>query len=124
MAKGEPLYLLDLMRMREGLNVDARGSLRVILDPAPSGNLGIALECCACEELVEWDSANGWWMCPGCEREFTDREVEDLLAACRKAFEVGTKQEQEPAAVEPVKDERTGMGRWLDRVKLPWQTES
>lgn len=117
MGKGEPLYLLDILKMRRDLQVDARGSLRVILDPTPSGKLHIALECCACEEMLEWDHHETWWLCPGCGQEFTDSEVERLLVACAKAFVAGTQAEDE----QPPKktDEGTEEGRWGGRL-MSW----
>ncbi len=114
-GKGTPVYLLDLVKMRGALEVDARGSLRVILDPTPSGKLHIALECCACEEMLEWDHHAAWWLCPGCEQEFTDSEVEKLLVACAKAFAAGTSDEDE----QPVMDEGTEDGRWGGRL-MSW----
>ena len=112
-SKGTPVYLLDLLRMRGELDVDVRGSLRVILDPTPSGKLHIALECCACEEMLEWDHHETWWLCPGCGQEFTDAEVEKLLVACAKAFVTGTQAEDEQLKT----DERGEDGRWRERVK-------
>lgn len=122
--KGKPVFLLDLVKMRGALEVDARGSLRVLLDPTPSGKLHIALECCACEEMVEWDTQETWWFCPECEQEFTDTEVERLLVACAKAFVAGTQSEDErpEAGDEPPKqpemdDGREGDGQWRGRIK-------
>ena len=123
-TEGTPFYLLDLVRMRGDLAVDARGSLRIILDPTPSGKLHIALECCACEEMLEWAPDDTWWLCPGCGQEFTDPEVEGVLTACAKAFVAGTAQDveeeaEEPAtATEPVVDRDVGEGNRPWRKKL------
>lgn len=123
MAKGKPVFLLDLLKMRGDLAVDARGSLRVILDPTPSGKLHIALECCACEEMLEWDHHATWWFCPSCEQEFTDTEVEGLLVACAKAFVAGTRDDQptdEGPDNEPAEtDEGREDGRWGGRI-MSW----
>ena len=119
MAKGKPLFLLDLVRMRGDLKVDARGSLRVILDPTPSGKLHIALECCACEEMLEWDPHETWWLCPGCGQEFTDAEVERLLVACSEAFVAGTAQGENEQQPEQSTDDGSEEGRWGGRL-MSW----
>lgn len=116
--KGKPVFLLDLMRMRGDLNVDARGSLRVILDPTPSGKLHIALECCACEELLQWDPHEGQWICPGCGQDHTDQEVEKLLVACAEAFKVGTKTEPEEQPEEDDGEKEEEDGRWRKLMDL------
>lgn len=107
---GKPMLLRDLERLRPNLRVPALDRVRVILG-ADESNLRVDLECIACEELLEWDSSKGWWVCPGCQQETTDLEGADLLRACQTGLgevlgETGGE----------VKDEGRGIGRWLRKA--------
>lgn len=108
---GKPLLLRDLERMRPHLQVSAFDRVRVLLG-ADEGNLRVDLECIACEELLEWDAHKGWWVCPGCQQETTDREGSDLLRACHSGLG-GVLGETDGGETT---DEGRGVGRWIRKA--------
>jgi len=109
---GKPMLLKDLERMRPHLLVPAFDRVRVILG-ADDSNLCLDLECIACEDLLVWSATKGWWVCPGCHEETTDREGAELLRACYKGLgEVLG--ETDDSEIE-TKDEGKGVGRWVQK---------
>lgn len=113
---GKPMLLKDLERLRPHLNVPAFDRVRVIIG-ADDNNLRLDLECIACEDLLEWDASKGWWVCPGCQQETTDREGADLLRACYTGLGevLGETRDGETDDSESV-DEGKGIGRWVQKV--------
>lgn len=114
---GKPMLLKDLELMRPYLKVAAFDRVRVIIG-AGENKLSLDLECIACEDLLDWDSAKGWWVCPGCGQETTDKEGADLLRACYDGLGevLGTSGEDEPDHVCEPKDDGKGIGRWVRKV--------
>lgn len=110
---GKPMLLKDLERMRPHLHVSAFDRVRVIIGGGDH-NLQLDLECVACEDLLEWDASKGWWVCPGCQQETTDREGADLLRACYRGLgEVLGETETDDGETE---DKGKGIGRWVRRL--------
>ena len=116
MMSGKPMLLRDLERMRPHLMVSAFDRVSVIIG-ASDNNLRLDLECIACEDLLEWDSAKGWWVCPGCQQETTDREGADLLRACYKGLgEVLGETDDGKTDDGKTTDEGKGIGRWVRKA--------
>jgi len=111
---GKPMLLLDIERMRNSLTIEPFERARVIVG-ASDRKLSFDLECIACEELLEWASAKGWWICPECGQEVTDKEAADLLRACYEGFKEVVGDEDAGESSEG-KDEGKGVGRWVRRV--------
>lgn len=122
-----PLLVKDVFRMREHLNIEATGRVRVILQTGDR-KLGVLLECFCCEELLEW-AAGKWWVCPVCGDQTTEEEARDLLITCSEGLKVilgevdggastdESTDEGTDGADEGVKDEGPRSGRWVDRVR-------
>ena len=108
---GKPMLFKDLERLRPNLHIEPFERVRVIIG-AGDRKLSFDLECIACEELLEWDASKGWWLCPGCGQETTDKEGVDLLRACYDGLRevVGATGTE---ALERPKDEGKGLGRWV-----------
>jgi len=108
---GKPMLLRDLERLRPHLHVPAFDRVRVLI-AGDSGNLRLDLECIACEDLLEWDASKGWWVCPGCQQETTDREGAALLRACYKGLGEVLGETTDDGETE---DEGKGIGRWVQK---------
>lgn len=106
------MLVRDIERMRASLDIPAFERVRVLIG-ASDGKLGLELECIACEELLEWDVAKGWWVCPVCQHETTDKEGGDLLRACYKGLGEVLGETDDG---EKDEDEGGGVGRWLRRL--------
>lgn len=116
-----PLLVQDVEKMRDKLSIPAFDRVRVILDGG-ADKLRIDLECTACEDLLEWDPAKGWWVCPVCRQETTEAEMGDLLHACHAVLGdvLGCSEADEPKGSDVGEtqgsDEGKGIGRWVRRL--------
>jgi len=103
---GKPMLFKDIESMRTRLTIPAFDRVRVLLS-AEDRKLRVDLECVACEELLEWVSSKSWWVCPECNQETTDTEVEKLLRSCYEGLgEILGRTETET-------DEGQGIGQWV-----------
>lgn len=110
---GKPMLMRDLDRLRPNMTIEPFGRVRVIMG-ASERKLQFDLECIACEELLEWAPSKGWWVCPECGQETTDKEGADLLRACYEGLRevVGETADEADHACSPT-DEGKGVGRWV-----------
>lgn len=113
------MLVRDIERLRKALDIPAFERVRVLIG-ATDNKLGLELECIACEELLEWSTAKGWWVCPACQQETTDDEGAELLRACYRGLgevlgEAGAETGNEPDEGKST-DVRKGLGRWLGRL--------
>jgi len=111
---GKPMLLKDLERLRPSLTIEPFERVRVIIG-ASDRKLNFDLECITCEELLDWDSSKGWWVCPGCGQETTDKEGADLLLACYMGLREVVGDTDEGGSEKP-KDEGKGIGRWVRKM--------
>jgi len=108
---GKPVLYRHLEKIRQHLVVPAFDRVRVILSGSDQ-NLRLDLECIVCDELLEWDSSKGWWICSGCGQETTDSEGAELLRACYRGLGevLGETDDGEET------DEGKGVGRWVRKL--------
>lgn len=109
---GKPMLMRDLDRLRPNLVLTPFDRIRVIIGTSER-KLQFDLECIACEELLEWDSSKGWWICPGCGQETTDTEGADLLRACYEGLREVVGEAGPEGSQSKDKDEGRGVGRWV-----------
>ncbi len=109
------MLVRDIERMRDSLNIQAFERVRVLIGAA-EGKLGLELECIACEELLEWSVAKGWWICPVCQQETTDREGGELIRACYEGLGEVLGETDDGETDEVQKDDGKGVRRWLRRL--------
>ena len=73
--------------LRKKLDLDPR-QVRVVFeaeDPDKGGATRIPyLECEPCGELLRWESADRWWVCPACGFELTTDEAKKTVAEARR----------------------------------------
>lgn len=111
---GKPVLFSDLERLRSGMVLAPFERVRVIIG-AGENRFSFDLECVTCGDLLEWAPAKGWWVCPECGEETTDKEGAELLHACYEGLREIVGSASEKGSSKP-QDVTRGIGRWLQTV--------